>query len=141
MESESIQTLLEKGSVVISTGGGDIPVVRNDQGLYRGVAAVIDKDRSALQLAKDIDADVLVILTDVSNVYINYGQKNQEKLESITVAQAQKHMSDGQFSDGSMGPKVEACIAFASMGKTAIICSLDKALEALQGTSGTRIVE
>lgn len=76
MESESIQTLLEKGSVVISTGGGGIPVVRNDQGLYRGVAAVIGKDRSALQLAKDIDADVLVILTDVSNVYINYGQKN-----------------------------------------------------------------
>lgn len=100
MESESIQTLLEKGSVVISTGGGGIPVVRNDQGLYRGVAAVIDKDRSALQLAKDIDADVLVILTDVSNVYINYGQKNQEKLESTLL---RKHRNICRMDNSLMG--------------------------------------
>lgn len=139
IEKESIKTLLDAGHIVISTGGGGIPVQKiKDQ--YVGIDAVIDKDLSALRLAKDIDADVLMILTDVSNVYINYGKDNQEKLETITVKEAEKHMADGQFSAGSMGPKVEACIDFAKQGKTAIICSLDEALEALEGKKGTRII-
>lgn len=140
VEKESIKALLDIGHIVISTGGGGIPVQKVDN-QYEGIDAVIDKDLSALRLAKDIDADILMILTDVSNVYINFGKENQEKLETISISEAEKHMADGQFSAGSMGPKVEACINFAKQGGTAIICSLDEALEALEGKSGTRIIQ
>ena len=139
VESESIKLLLESDAIVISTGGGGIPVIRNDKNELEGVSAVIDKDSSALKLAENIDADVLIILTDVPNVYINYGQENQEKLGTISIEEAEKHYNDQQFSAGSMGPKVKACIDFAKQGKTAIICSLDMALEALEGNAGTRI--
>lgn len=139
VERETVKTLLESGNVVISTGGGGIPVIKNSENRYEGIAAVIDKDRSALQLALDIKADILMILTDVPNVYINYGKENQQMLETISIVEAEQHLADGQFSAGSMGPKVEACIAFAKQGGAAIICSLDKAIEAVQGNSGTRI--
>jgi carbamate kinase len=91
-------------------------------------------------LAEQLDADVFMMLTDVSNVYINYGKPNQEKLEEISVLKAKQYFDEGQFADGSMGPKMEAAIDFAMQGKKAIICSLDQAAEALSGFAGTRIV-
>lgn len=140
VEVETIKLLMDNGVLVVSTGGGGIPVIKNTQGEYEGVAAVIDKDSSALKLSKEIDADILMILTDVPNVYINYGKPNQEKLTDLTVEKAQKYYDEGHFSDGSMGPKMGACIEFAKLGKTAIICSLDQAAEAVNGEAGTRII-
>lgn len=140
VEVDVIKTMLENEIVVVSTGGGGIPVAKNAEGKLEGVAAVIDKDSSALRLSKDVDSDVLMILTDVPNVYINYGKPNQEKLENISIEKAEQYYSEGHFSDGSMGPKMAACIEFAKLGKTAIICALTDAVEALEGTAGTRII-
>ncbi|PTK95546.1 carbamate kinase [Staphylococcus gallinarum] len=134
-----IKALIDQ-AIVISSGGGGIPVYRDIQGKIHGVEAVIDKDRSGLKLAQQVDADTFVMLTDVSNVYVNYGKPNEEKLETISVEQAKQYVSEGQFPAGSMLPKVEAAIQFAEMGKEAIICSLDDAIEALEGKAGTRIV-
>nr|WP_319215012.1 carbamate kinase [uncultured Trichococcus sp.] len=137
---ESILKLLKQNTIVIAGGGGGIPVVRNKIGQISGIEAVIDKDRTGKKLAEQLDADVFMMLTDVSNVYINYGKPNQEKLEEISVLKAKQYMDEGQFADGSMGPKMEAAIDFAMQGKKAIICSLDQAAEALSGFAGTRIV-
>lgn len=137
---EAIKTLIEQNQIVICAGGGGIPVIRNQQNLLEGVEAVIDKDRSALTLSEQTDADVFMILTDVPNVYLNYGKSNQLKLEEVALADAERYMSEGHFADGSMGPKMEAAIAFAAGGKEAIICSLDEAVAALAGHAGTRIV-
>jgi carbamate kinase len=136
---ESIVNLLNQNTIVIAGGGGGIPVVRGENGLLSGIEAVIDKDRTGKKLAEQVDADVFMMLTDVSNVYINYGKENQEKLETISVKKAQQYMDEGHFADGSMGPKMEAAIAFAKQGKTAIICSLEEADQALLGRAGTRI--
>ncbi|MBO0422544.1 carbamate kinase [Enterococcus plantarum] len=137
---DAIVNLLNRNTIVIAGGGGGIPVVRDQNGLLKGIEAVIDKDRTGKKLAEQIDANVFMMLTDVSNVYINYGKENQEKLETISVKQAQQYMDEGHFADGSMGPKMEAAIGFASQGKTAIICSLEDADQALLGRAGTRIV-
>lgn len=137
---EAIKTLIEQNQIVICAGGGGIPVIRNQQNLLEGVEAVIDKDRSALTLSEQTDADVFMILTDVPNVYLNYGKPNQLKLEEVALADAERYMSEEHFADGSMGPKMEAAIAFAAGGKEAIICSLDEAVAALAGHAGTRIV-
>lgn len=134
-----IKALIDQ-AIVISSGAGGIPVYRDIQGKIHGVEAVIDKDRSGLKLAQQVDADTFVMLTDVSNVYVNYGKPNEEKLETISVEQAKQYVSEGQFPAGSMLPKVEAAIQFAEMGKEALICSLDDAIEALEGKAGTRIV-
>lgn len=139
VEVDTIKTMLANDIVVISTGGGGIPVVQ-ENGQLKGVAAVIDKDSSALRLSIDVEADVLMILTDVPNVYINYGKPNQEKLTELSLAKAQEYYAEGHFSDGSMGPKMQACIEFARLGKTAIICALSDAVEALAGKAGTRVV-
>lgn len=136
---DAIVNLLNRNTIVIAGGGGGIPVVRDQNGLLKGIEAVIDKDRTGKKLAEQIDANVFMMLTDVSNVYINYGKENQEKLETISVKQAQQYMDEGHFADGSMGPKMEAAIGFASQGKTAIICSLEEADQALLGRAGTRI--
>lgn len=136
---DAIVNLLNRNTIVIAGGGGGIPVVRDQDGLLKGIEAVIDKDRTGKKLAEQIDANVFMMLTDVSNVYINYGKENQEKLESISVKQAQQYMDEGHFADGSMGPKMEAAIGFAAQGKTAIICSLEEADQALLGRAGTRI--
>lgn len=136
---DAIVKLLNQNTIVIAGGGGGIPVVRCQNGLLKGIEAVIDKDRTGKKLAEQIDADTFMMLTDVSNVYINYGKENQEKLETISVSQAQQYMDEGHFADGSMGPKMEAAIAFAKQGKTAIICSLEEADLALSGQAGTRI--
>lgn len=139
VEVEVIKTMLDNGIMVISTGGGGIPVVRNQEHQLEGVAAVIDKDSSALRLSQDVAADVLMILTDVPNVFINFGKPNQKKLTDLSVAEAEQYYAEGHFSAGSMGPKMAACIEFAKLGKTAIICALADAQKALAGEAGTRV--
>ena len=135
---ESMVHLLNQNTIVIAGGGGGIPVVKQAEGL-KGIEAVIDKDRTGKKLAEQVDADVFMMLTDVNNVYINYGTPKQEKLTGLSVSEAQAYFDAGHFAEGSMGPKMEAAIAFAKQGKTAIICSLDEADLALLGEAGTRI--
>ena len=133
VELAVVQQLVESGVVVITVGGGGIPVVRTEDGL-KGVAAVIDKDKSSARLAIDITADSLLILTAVDEVAINFGKENQESLSNMTVEEAKKHIEDNQFRPGSMLPKVEACIKFVEENENgeAIITSLEKASEALK---------
>ncbi|MCK1975553.1 carbamate kinase [Jeotgalicoccus huakuii] len=136
---DEIKSLIET-SIVVSSGGGGIPIYRDEKGQINGVEAVIDKDRSGLKLSEQTDADVFMMLTDVPNVYINFGKENEQKLEEITVAEAEQYVAEGQFPAGSMLPKIEAAIAFAKHeGKEGIICSLDEAVLALEGKAGTRI--
>ena len=142
VEQESIEQLVEGGAVVIASGGGGIPVKREDDGSFSGVDAVIDKDRAGFKLAQAINADKFVILTDVEKVYINYNKPDQKALDSITIAEAEAYLEEGHFLAGSMGPKVQAAVRFAKWsGKEAIITSLDKALDALEGKTGTHIVK
>lgn len=135
---ESMVHLLNQNTIVIAGGGGGIPVVKQAEGL-KGIEAVIDKDRTGKKLAEQVDADVFMMLTDVNNVYINYGTPEQEKLTGLSVSEAQAYFDAGHFAEGSMGPKMKAAIAFAKQGKTAIICSLEEADLALLGEAGTRI--
>ncbi|MGX7418748.1 carbamate kinase [Carnobacterium gallinarum] len=137
---DAIKALIDLDNIVVSTGGGGIPVVSDEKGYLKGVEAVIDKDRSALRLSEQVDADVFMILTDVPNVYLNYGKPDQLKLEGVSLVDAKRYMAEGHFADGSMGPKMEAAIAFAEQGKEAIICSLDEAVSALAGKAGTRVL-
>lgn len=141
VEIDAVKTLWDT-SIVISCGGGGIPVVKNDDGSLEGVAAVIDKDFAAELLAESVDADILMILTEVEKVAINFNKPDQQDLSTLTVAEAEKHKVDGQFAPGSMLPKVEAAMKFvkAFPEKKAIITSLDKAVEALEGKTGTVIV-
>jgi carbamate kinase len=136
---DSIVHLLEQNMIVIAGGGGGIPVYRTGDGQLRGLEAVIDKDRTGRKLAEQVDADVFMILTDVSNVYLNYGQPDQQKISDISVDEAEQYLAAGHFAGGSMGPKIEAGIGFAKNGGISIICALDEADLALQGKAGTRI--
>ncbi|MGE7903386.1 carbamate kinase [Peribacillus sp. NPDC094092] len=138
--TEVIKSLTEAGKIVIASGGGGIPVVKHDDGQTVGIEAVIDKDRSGFKLAQEVEADVFMILTDVDNVFVNYGKPTQKAIETISLDEMKRYDAEGQFSAGSMGPKVESAIAFAEFGGTSIICSLDKADAALKGELGTRIV-
>lgn len=128
-------------SIVITCGGGGIPVIENSDGSLEGTAAVIDKDYAAELLAEQIDADILLILTEVEKVAINFGKANQENLSHMTAAQASKYVDEGHFAPGSMLPKVRAAIKFVQTrpDKKAIITSLDKATAALNGQAGTAI--
>lgn len=137
--SEMVKLLADHGSIVITAGGGGIPVVKNEQGLYEGIEAVIEKDSSACKLALETEADTFMILTDVSNVYINYGMENELALGKITVRQAKGYLDAGHFSPGSMEPKMIAAIRFAEQGGRSIICSLSEADLALEGKVGTLI--
>ncbi|MCC6098121.1 MAG: carbamate kinase [Olsenella sp.] len=143
VEYESILNLLDNEFIVIACGGGGIPVVRdyNDKGAYKGIAAVIDKDMGGELLAEDCHADMLVLLTAVDHVAINFGKPNQEELTDIDTQQAKEYLAQGQFGKGSMEPKVRAAVKFAESrpGRVCIIGSLDKAAEAMAGLSGTRI--
>lgn len=141
VEGESITQLINSGHIVISCGGGGIPVIRRSDGTYRGVEAVIDKDRSSGKLAEQIGADIFVILTDTDYVYINYGKANQMALGKITAKELDQYIIQGHFSSGSMGPKVEAASYFARTGGSSIICALDQADLALEMKSGTHISE
>ncbi|MCJ7688396.1 MAG: carbamate kinase [Clostridiaceae bacterium] len=141
IEKDLIKELVDMGNVIISCGGGGIPVIR-EGGIVKGVAAVIDKDFAAEKLAEILDADVLLILTGVDRVCVNYNKPNQKELEQITLEELNNYIDEGQFAPGSMLPKVEACKKFImnNKDKTAIIASLSKAKEALKGMSGTKIV-
>lgn len=141
IELESIISLSNEGHVVICTGGGGISVVESDSG-YQGVEAVIDKDRASALLAKEVDADILFILTAVEKVAINFGKVNQKWLSTMSIEETYQYIEEGHFAPGSMLPKVEAALAFveAGKGKKTIISLLDKAKEALDGKTGTVIV-
>lgn len=126
-------------TIVITCGGGGIPVVENPDGTLEGVAAVIDKDFAAELLAEQVEADVLMILTEVEKVAINYGKPEQANLSHMTLAEAAKYVEEGHFAPGSMLPKVQAAMKFvrSNPNKKAIITSLDKAIDALEGKTGT----
>jgi carbamate kinase len=140
VEIEAVR-LLWDDAIVVCAGGGGIPVVQDADGSLRGVAAVIDKDFGAELLAEQVEADTLVILTEVEKVAVDFGKPTQRDLDRLSLAQAAEYARAGQFGSGSMLPKVEACMKFvrAYPGKRAIITSLDKAAEALEGKTGTVI--
>ncbi len=136
IEKNTVNALIQSGCVVITVGGGGIPVIRKDGKLY-GTPAVIDKDFASAKLAELVKADALVILTAVDRVCINWGKPNQESLSEMTVAEAEKYCEEGHFAPGSMLPKVKAAISFAKAGGSAIIASLENAGAAVKGESGT----
>ena len=139
VEFDAVKDLMDAGYIVVSTGGG-VPVFETEDG-YEGVPAVIDKDRSSAKLAADFGADMLVILTAVEKVCINFNKPDQQELSSMTVAEARKYIEEGQFAPGSMLPKVEACIEYVEaypQGK-ALITSLECAAAGLEGKTGTVI--
>ena len=138
IEKNTVKALINDGCVVITVGGGGIPVVRREGKLY-GTPAVIDKDFASAKLAELVKADALVILTAVERVCINWGKPNQESLSEMTVEQAEQYCEEGHFAPGSMLPKVKAAISFAKSGGTAIIALLENAGKALKGESGTAV--
>lgn len=140
VELDSVKRLWDS-TIVITVGGGGIPVIEKNDGTLEGVAAVIDKDLAAEKLAEDLSADVLMILTEVEKVAINFGKPNQENLAHMTLARASELIDEGHFAPGSMLPKVMAAVKFvkANPDKKAIITSLSKAVDALDGNAGTLI--
>ena len=140
VEIDSVKQLWED-NIVITCGGGGIPVVERMDGHMEGVAAVIDKDFAAELLAEQIQADMLIILTEVEKVAINFNKPDQQDLDHLTLMEAARYINEGQFPAGSMLPKVEAAMKFVRMfpSKKAIITSLDKAVDALEGNTGTVI--
>jgi len=135
----AITRALEDGALVVCGGGGGIPVVRHRDGSLHGVEAVIDKDLAAARLAADLAADVLLILTDVANVYVDYGRPEQAALGKISIEELATYRDQGQFKAGSMGPKVDAAMRFAESGGLSVIASLLDVAAALRGTAGTRV--
>ena len=139
VEIETIEKLIKSDTIVIACGGGGIPVIKEDN-QYTGVAAVIDKDRTSALLALNTGADLLVILTAVPQVAINFNKPDQKNLSKLTLEEANTFIEKGEFAKGSMLPKVEACMYFVKeSGNKAIITSLDAARDALNGTTGTTI--
>jgi len=137
----TVRDLLASGAIVIAGGGGGIPVVRTPEGDLCGVEAVIDKDRTAAILATELRAEQLVIVTDVREIYRNYGKKNQRALRTLTVAEARKLLAAGEFPVGSMGPKVEAAADFVeASGGRAVVTNSTHIAKALSGRAGTTIV-
>lgn len=141
IEKDMIEQMVDAGNIVISCGGGGIPVIV-EEGIVKGVPAVIDKDFAAEKLAEILNADALLILTAVDKVAINFNKPNQKELYQMTLKEVDKYIEEKQFAPGSMLPKVEACKKFVQHDnkKIAIIASLSKAKEALRGNSGTRII-
>ena len=142
IEKEEINTLIKEDFIVIAGGGGGIPVIEND-GQLEGIGAVIDKDFTSEKLAEISDADFLIILTAVEKVCINYGEENEEGLDELNLSRAHKLIEEKQFAEGSMLPKVKACLNFIQSGenKIALITSLEKAKEGINGLTGTRFVK
>ena len=140
VEIDAVRQLWDK-TIVITCGGGGIPVLEKMDGHLEGVAAVIDKDFAAELLAEDVNADMLMILTEVEKVAVNFNEPDQKDLDHLTLKEAAEYIQEGQFPAGSMLPKVEAAMKFVRMfpNKKAIITSLDKAVEALNGETGTVI--
>ena len=141
VELDIVEQLVSSGVIVITVGGGGIPVVEDGDAL-EGVAAVIDKDRASALLARDVKADELIILTAVDRVCINFNKPDQQQLASMTLAEADEYIGQGQFAPGSMLPKVQSCMEFVkgnTNGGVALITSLARAAEALEGKTGTVI--
>ncbi|MFA4662180.1 carbamate kinase [Pyrococcus kukulkanii] len=140
VEAEVIKKLVETGVIVIASGGGGVPVIQED-GEIRGVEAVIDKDLAGERLAEEVNADILMILTDVNGAALYYGTEKETWLGEVKVEEIEKYYNEGHFKAGSMGPKVLAAIRFVRWGgKRAIIAHLEKAVEALEGKTGTQVI-
>jgi carbamate kinase len=140
-EIYAIRTLVNSGALVVCAGGGGIPVVRDAEGILHGVEAVIDKDLGASLLAQRLDADRLLVLTDVERAAINFRKPDQRDLDTVTVSEMRAYIADGHFAAGSMGPKVRAAVDFvAAGGKQAIITHLHSVAAALEGQTGTHVV-
>jgi carbamate kinase len=139
VEAPIIRQLVEGGAVVIAAGGGGVPVVEEGPKLV-GREAVVDKDLAAAILARDVDAETLLILTDVRGVSADFGTKGERLLERLSLEEARRMLADGELGEGSMGPKVEAATEFVEAGgKRAVIASLEEAVEAVEGRAGTTI--
>ena len=142
VEERAAKTLLEAGEIVIAAGGGGIPVILKEDGDLEGVDVVIDKDLASGVLARDIKADCLMMLTGVELVFLNFKQPNEQALRRLTVKDAQRYLQEGHFRPGSMGPKIQAAINFLTWGgEQAIITSIDKVKEAMDGHTGTKITK
>ena len=141
VELTTIKTLAEAGSVVIACGGGGIPVIATNRHHLKGAAAVIDKDFASELLAEHLNADMLIILTAVEKVAVNFNKPDQKWLDTMTPDEARAYMAEGQFAPGSMLPKVEAAVKFAESkpGRTALITLLERAQDGIDGKTGTRI--
>jgi carbamate kinase len=140
LNASSIEMLLEQGVVVIAGGGGGVPHVRQSNGRLERIEAVIDKDRTAAVLAANVGASTVIFLTGVPWVELNYGTPFARRLETVTISEMERHLSQGQFPAGSMGPKVESALRVASAGAVALITSADALPSALSGNAGTRII-
>jgi len=140
VESSTIKSLVDQGVIVIAAGGGGIPVIRKN-GQLAGVDAVIDKDRAAAALAREIEAELLIILTDIDRVAVNFSKQNQKWLRHVTLEQIGRYFQEGHFAAGSMGPKIEAAMSFLKNGgKKVVITSIEKGYDAVRGKAGTTIV-
>ena len=141
VEIDSIRDMVEAGLVVVACGGGGIPVFKTEGNHLKGAAAVIDKDFASCVLAQQLDADMLIILTAVEKVAVNFGKPNQQWLDHLTPDEARTYIGEGQFAPGSMLPKVEAAVKFAESkpGRTALITLLEKAKDGISGKTGTAI--
>lgn len=140
IEKDAVKALIDAGQIVITVGGGGIPVIRKEGKLY-GTPAVIDKDFASAKLAELVKADMLIILTAVDRVAINFGKPDQKLLESMNLEEAQKYIDEGHFAPGSMLPKVQAAMGFARSGGKAVIAALENAGKAISGESGTVIMK
>jgi carbamate kinase len=141
VEYRAIERAIDTGAIVIAVGGGGVPVVETEGGVLRGVEAVIDKDRASSVLAMQLKAEILIILTEVEKVALNFGKPDQKDLDLMTVEEAGAYLKDGQFPPGSMGPKIESAIEFLESGGEQVVITKPELLkEALGGTRCTRIV-
>lgn len=140
LNTQMIAHMLEWANVVIAAGGGGVPVVRGRDGQWRGIEAVIDKDYSSALLAAELKAELYVILTGVARVSLDFGKPSERTLDRMTVADAERHLREGQFPAGSMGPKIEAAVQFARGGGEVLITDVEHLRDALEGREGTRIV-
>jgi carbamate kinase len=137
----AIRRTLEEAAVVIAAGGGGIPVVRGRDGQWRGIEAVIDKDFASSLLARELNAEIFIILTGVAKVAVDFGKPTQRPLDRLTVSEAEKFIADGQFPPGSMGPKIEAAVQFVkASGRQVLITDVEHLREAVGGNEGTFIV-
>lgn len=138
IELGTIRTMVDSGNLVIACGGGGIPVIRQGSHL-KGASAVIDKDFASCLLAKELDADYLIILTAVEKVALNFGKPDEQWLENVSIDEAKQYIEEGHFAPGSMLPKVQAAVDFAAskFGRTSLITLLEKSRDAVQGKTGT----
>lgn len=140
VESAAIKKLFSEGMILVAAGGGGVPVVKKEDGTIHGVEGVVDKDHTAVTLARILDADILLILTAVEKVALHFGKPDEKLLDTLSVSDAKKYLAAGEFPPGSMGPKVKAAIQFVEEGgEKAIITSLEHGKDALKGKAGTTI--